>query len=105
MIPSLAQVMGGVIREIPYRSTGLSWTLDHYGDQGVAEAMFEAGPAEIAETGFDGVRQARLVVHYAPDEREELENRLDQLLDEFRTRQQRPGVPGTAIYLATNPSG
>jgi hypothetical protein len=63
--------------------------------------MFEAGPAEIAETGFDGVRQARLVVHYAPDEREELENRLDQLLDEFRTRPQRPGVPGTATY----PSG
>ncbi len=92
-------------REIPYLSTGLSWTLDFHGDQGVDQAMLEAYLAEIAETGFDGVRQTRLVVQCAPDEREELENRLNQLLDEFRHRQQRPGAPRTAIYLATYPSG
>lgn len=92
-------------REIPYLSSGLSWTLDHHGDQGVDQATLEAYLAEIAETGFDGVHQTRLVVHCAPDEREELETRLNQLLDEFRHRPRRPGTQETAIYLATYPSG
>ncbi len=91
-------------REIPYLSTGLSWTLDFYADRGVEEAAFEAYLAEIAETGFEGVHQSRLVVQVAPEEREELDKRLNALLEEFRARPRRPGAERTAIYLATYPS-
>jgi hypothetical protein len=91
-------------REIPYLSTGLSWTLDSCGDQGVEEAVLEAYLAEIADTGFQGVHQTRLVVQVAPEEREELEDRLNSLLEEFRARPRRPGVERTAVYLATYPS-
>lgn len=66
--------------------------------------MLEAYLAEIAETGFEGVHQSRLVVQVAPDEREELDNRLNALLEEFRARPRRPGAERTAIYLATYPS-
>lgn len=91
-------------REIPYLSTGLSWTLDSHGDRGVEEAMLEAYLAEIADTGFEGVHQTRLVVQLAAEEREELRTRLNQLLEEFRERPVRPGGERTAIYLATYPS-
>jgi DNA-binding transcriptional ArsR family regulator len=91
-------------KEIPYLSTGLSWTLDSCGDQGVKQAVLEAYLAEIAETGFEDVQQTRLVVQVAPEEREELENRLESLLEEFRARPLRPGAKRTAIYLATYPS-
>jgi hypothetical protein len=91
-------------KEIPYLSTGLSWTLDSCGDRGVEEAVLEAYLAEIAETGFEGVHQSRLVVQVAPEEREELDRRLNALLEEFRARPRRPGAERTAIYLATYPS-
>jgi DNA-binding Lrp family transcriptional regulator len=90
-------------REIPYRSTGLSWTLDGT-DAGIDQAMLEAFLAEMAESGLDRVHQARLVVQVAPEDREELENRLDELFEEFRERPLVPGTERTAIYLATYPS-
>jgi hypothetical protein len=67
--------------------------------------MLEAYLAEIATTGFEGVSQTRLVVQLAPDERAELETRLNQLLEEFRQRPVAPGAERTAIYLTTYPSG
>jgi len=90
-------------REIPYRSTGLSWTLDGT-DAGIDQAMLEAFLAEIAEAGLADVHQTRLVVQVAPDDREELERRLHELLEEFRARPVVQGAERTAIYLATYPS-
>ena len=90
-------------REIPYRSTGLSWTLDGT-DAGIDQAMLEAFLAEIAEAGLADVHQTRLVVQVAPEDREELERRLHELLEEFRARPVVQGAERTAIYLATYPS-
>jgi hypothetical protein len=70
----------------------------------VKQAVLEAYLAEIAEIGFEDVQQTRLVVQVAPEERAELETRLESLLEEFRARPRRPGAERTAIYLATYPS-
>ena len=50
------------------------------------------------------MHQSRLVVQVAPEERAELETRLNALLEEFRARPRRPGAERTAVYLATYPS-
>lgn len=91
-------------KEIPYLSTGLSWELDSAAHQGVDQAVFEAYLAEIAETGFDGVEQTRLVVQMGAEELEELKRRLSALLLEFRARPVDPRAERTAIYLSLYPS-
>lgn len=92
-------------REIPYLSTGRSWLMDTGGtDPGVPTAMFEAFLAEVAECGPAELRQTRLVVQVADDDRAELERRLDALLEEYRARPAVPGAERTAIYLSLYPS-
>jgi DNA-binding MarR family transcriptional regulator len=97
-------------REIPYLSTGLSWTLLAEGTahaQDLARAMLEAYLAEIAEIDLTDLRQRRLVLHLGRDAREEFEQRLNDLLDEFRSRPDTEATEDTeafAAYVATYPS-
>ncbi len=90
-------------KEIPYRSTGLSWHLDS-SDRGIDQAVFEAYLAEIAETGLDGVHQTRLVVQVPDEQIAELENRIDELFEEFLARPVDTNAKRTAIYLSRYPS-
>jgi DNA-binding MarR family transcriptional regulator len=91
-------------KEIPYLSTGRSWRLDTHGSKVVDEAILEAYLAEISETDFDDVRQTRLVVQISPDARQEFEERLEKLLEEFKNMPVIPGAERIAIYFATYPS-
>jgi DNA-binding transcriptional ArsR family regulator len=76
-------------REVPYRSTGKSWTID-VGDQ-------TAGPYEpnlLLETFLEDVRRigpgrveaSRLGIRLTPQEYEEFKGRLQELLDEYAGR-------------------
>ncbi|WP_433270193.1 ArsR/SmtB family transcription factor [Actinosynnema sp. CS-041913] len=90
-------------REIPYRSTGLSWKLA--GDQSpyareAGEAMIEAYLAEVAELEPGRLDQTRLVVRVNPGE---LNRRLRSLLDELATEPDDPEGERVAIYLAVYP--
>lgn len=90
-------------REIPYLSTGLSWSLEPApGDNEavLAEAMFEAFLGEVAEAGFERLRQTRLALRLDAEQRGELRTRLAHLFDEFATRPTVPGVPLLGVYLA-----
>ncbi|MFD5249183.1 ArsR/SmtB family transcription factor [Amycolatopsis sp. NPDC058340] len=90
-------------KEIPYRSTGLSWHLDSR-DRGIDQAIFEAYLAEIAEVGFDEVQQTRLVVQVPDEQIAEFETRLMELVDDFISRPADPEAKRTAIYLSKYPS-
>ncbi|MFD5831499.1 ArsR/SmtB family transcription factor [Lentzea sp. NPDC060358] len=88
-------------KEIPYRSTGLSWQLDNSGNAvAVGEAMLHAFLGEVADIGLDEVEQSRLVVTVDP---EELKRRLASLMDELAAKPVEPDVPRVAIYLAVYP--
>ncbi|AGM04944.1 winged helix-turn-helix domain-containing protein [Amycolatopsis keratiniphila] len=90
-------------KEIPYRSTGLSWHLDSR-DRGIDQAIFEAYLAEIADVGFDEVQQTRLVVQVPDEQITEFETRLMELVDDFMARPVDPEAKRTAIYLSKYPS-
>ncbi|MFK0249853.1 ArsR/SmtB family transcription factor [Amycolatopsis azurea] len=90
-------------KEIPYRSTGLSWHLDSR-DRGIDQAIFEAYLAEIADVGFDEVQQTRLVVQVPDEQITEFETRLMELVDDFMNRPVDPDAKRTAIYLSKYPS-
>ncbi|WP_367130864.1 ArsR/SmtB family transcription factor [Saccharothrix sp. HUAS TT1] len=87
-------------REIPYRSTGLSWALakDH-GAQAAetSEAVFEAFLSEVAEVGPAALDQIRLVVRA---DRAELKRRLRSLFDELAAEPAHPDGERVAVYLA-----
>jgi DNA-binding transcriptional ArsR family regulator len=88
-------------KEIPYRSTGLSWRLDDAGIDGrLSEAMLQAFLGEVADVGSDALEQTRLVVRIDPAE---LKHRLHALMEELAAHPAEPGTPTTAIYLAVYP--
>lgn len=66
--------------------------------------MLEACLGEIAEIDVDQLRQRRLVPRLRPDEREEFEQRLSDLLDELQARLGEEGIEAFATYVATHPS-
>jgi DNA-binding transcriptional ArsR family regulator len=73
--------------EKPYRSTGLSWTLD-LGTENVDAtlAMLDAFRAEFAEAGPDSVESlSRFVLHLDDAAREEMAGRIRAILDEYTT--------------------
>ncbi|WP_170185079.1 ArsR/SmtB family transcription factor [Saccharothrix texasensis] len=90
-------------REIPYRSTGLSWRL-HKGSspypEETSEAVFQAFLSEVAEVGPAAMNQFRLVARV---DRAELKRRLQTLLDELATEPAHPDGERVAIYLALYP--
>ena len=88
-------------KEIPYRSTRLSWELDNSENAvAVGEAMLHAFLGEVADIGLEDVDQSRLVVTVDP---EELKQRLASLMDELAAQPVKPDVPRVAIYLAVYP--
>jgi predicted transcriptional regulator len=92
-------------KEIPYRSTRLSWQLRlPQEDVSVAEAMLQAYLGEVTEVGIGVVDQSRLVVQVDAQARTELELRVGELLEEFANRAPQPGAERTAIYVALYPS-
>lgn len=75
---------GGAL-EKPYRSTGLSWTLDLGTDQNDAtQAMLDAFSAELAEAGVESVQSSsRFVFHLDDEARHEMMGRIQVILDEY----------------------
>ncbi|CCH29020.1 winged helix-turn-helix domain-containing protein [Actinosynnema sp. NPDC047251] len=87
-------------REIPYRSTGLSWKLAGGPHPDTGRAMLEAYLAEVAELPPDRLDQTRLVVRVDPAE---LNRRLRTLLDELEAEPDDPSGERVALYLAVYP--
>lgn len=93
-------------KEIPYRSTLLSWRLRlPHEDVTVAEAMLQAYLGEVTEAGIGSVDQSRLVVQVDEHSLAELKVRVGELLDDFASRAPQPGAERTAIYVALYPGG
>lgn len=91
-------------REIPYRSTGLSWSLEHPGrDPGVAEAGLEAFLGEVADVGVSALDQTRLVLRLRAADADALRGELDALLRRYATRPPDPEGDELAVYLAVYP--
>ncbi len=90
-------------KEIPYRSTGLSWRLDTGHEPDVDEALLEAFLAEVAEAGVRNVEQWRLVAQVPSERREEFRRRLQDLLEEFADEPIDADADRTAVYVALYP--
>ena len=76
-------------REVPYRATGKSWVMDVVDpEQGRAQAnaLVAAFLEDATRVGFDQVDGTRAGLRLTADEREELGNRLYELVEEFRQR-------------------
>ncbi len=76
-------------REVPYRATGKSWVMDVVDpEQGRAQAnaLVAAFVEDATRVGFDQVDGTRAGLRLTADEREELGNRLYELVEEFRKR-------------------
>ncbi|RLK61548.1 helix-turn-helix protein [Actinokineospora cianjurensis] len=92
-------------KEIPYVSTGLSWSLRYDNEERVdlTEAMLQAYLAEVAGTDLGELHQTRLVVQVDEDDKSEFMRRLGSLLDEYQNRPLKAGAERTAIYVAWYP--
>lgn len=90
-------------REIPYLSSGLSWSLDPAPEENPAalsEAMLEAFLGEVAEAGVERLNQSRLAMRLDSAQRGEFRERLALLLNEFAARPASPGAPLFGVYVA-----
>jgi len=91
-------------KEIPYRSTGLSWKLNVADGLAVQQAMLEAFLGEVADVGADQLAQTRVVLQLDARSGVEFDQRLRALLDEFAARSAQPGAARRAVYVASYPS-
>jgi DNA-binding transcriptional ArsR family regulator len=94
-------------REIPYRATGLSWSLNppEEGEPvGGSEAMLEAFLGEIGEVGVERLSQMRLALQLDDAQVEEFRERLAALLNEYAARPVDPDAAGLAVYVAVHPA-
>jgi DNA-binding MarR family transcriptional regulator len=88
-------------REVPYRATGKSWTLDVHEAMREGRAMLQAFLDEIGEVDLDShASMARLGLRLSAEEREEFERRLQDVLDEYRNREPTPGGVPYSVFLA-----
>ncbi|MBB3664332.1 DNA-binding transcriptional ArsR family regulator [Prauserella sediminis] len=100
-------------KEIPYRSTGLSWRLSGPWNAPVEDAMLEAFLTEIADLEPAALHQTRAVARLPEARLAEFRGRLAELIDEFAAGDEEDAPPesaaeqpgATAIYLALYPSG
>ena len=91
-------------REVPYRSTGKSWTLsigDSEDPRIAASTMVEAFLQDATRAGFENVDATRLGLRLTADEHEELTRRLAELVEEFRVR----GTTGApwSLFIGLHP--
>jgi DNA-binding transcriptional ArsR family regulator len=94
-------------REVPYRATGKSWTLQVHGSgvSGTGQAMLDAFLEEISLVGPDEAdsKMTRLGLRLSPDEYGELTRRLQDLLDEYASRPRRPDGRAYSLFLSIHP--
>jgi DNA-binding transcriptional ArsR family regulator len=76
-------------REVPYRATGKSWVLDVVDEKqerakgiAIVEAFFD----DARRVGLENVNSTRMGLRLTPDEHEELNQRIFDLVEEFRLR-------------------
>lgn len=88
--------------EIPYRATGKSWEMDitDTGVTGGVEAILEAFLEEIRQTELEKAVLTRMAFRLTDAEREELEQRLEALLQEFKDRPMSPDGTPYSLFLA-----
>lgn len=94
-------------REVPYRATGKSWTLDVHGGglSGGGQAMLEALIEEIRLVEPDEAHEfrSRLALRLTPEEYDELTGRLQDLLDEYAARPRSPHGRAYSMFLSIHP--
>lgn len=91
-------------RERPYLATRKSWVLDfseHHSAIDVAAAEAFAAELREAAPASDAPWWARLGVRLVPDDRRELQQRLDDVVADFERRDTPDGEP-VSIYLAVH---
>jgi predicted ArsR family transcriptional regulator len=93
-------------REVPYRATGKSWTMDveDSGVSGGGRAMLDAFLAEIQLVDdLDRTTLTRLGLRLTEPEYEELTARLAQIFDEYRWRPPSPDGRAYSVFLSVHP--
>ena len=94
-------------REIPYRATGKSWTLDlgtpAGGGRSGSTTLLQTFLAEIALLPPDDIDASRLGLQLSAEHETELRSRLAALLDEFASRPQDPQGRRWSVFLAIHP--
>lgn len=94
-------------REIPYRATGKSWTLDmgHPSDAHGSDRrpLLQTFLAEVAEVADADLSTSRLGLQLSAEHEAELRARLSDLLDEFARRPHDPDGRRLSIFLAVHP--
>jgi len=95
-------------KEIPYRSTGLSWRLrpeDGSHEEEISQAMLAAYLGEVADVGIGAVRQTRLALQLDEASHAEFTERLHDLIEQMAARPPIPGGQEVGLYVAWYPSG
>jgi len=91
-------------REVPYRSTGKSWTLsigESEDPRLAASTLVEAFVQDAARVGFEKVDGTRLGLRLTSGEHDELTRRLYELIEEFRLRES-DGAPWS-LFIGMHP--
>lgn len=76
-------------REVPYRSTGKSWTLsvgESEDPRLATTTLVEAFVQDATRIGFEKVDSTRMGLRLTPEEYDELSRRMHELVEEFRLR-------------------
>lgn len=93
-------------REVPYRATGKSWTLD-VRDADPArrghDAMLQAFLDELADAGGQLADVSRLTLQLQPDDRTEFTQRIQAVLDEFANKPADPHGQWWSVFFAVHP--
>ncbi|MBE4695351.1 winged helix-turn-helix transcriptional regulator [Brevibacterium casei] len=88
-------------REIPYRATGKSWFIDA-GD--ITDPMIEAFAAEFSAAPYRERSMSRMAAMLTPAEVVEFQQRLEDLLEDFRSRRSQDDARQWALFVAMHPS-
>ncbi|HMK10601.1 MAG TPA: hypothetical protein VK461_03420, partial [Acidimicrobiales bacterium] len=87
--------------EVPYRSTGKSWTLDiAEASQDISGAIVDAFRAELLESPVDSRKTSRLALRLSPEQRAELEARFEALVEEAASWTPDPDGEPWALFVA-----
>jgi hypothetical protein len=86
-------------REIPYRSTGKSWTIEVTTDDTTA-AVVDALRAELLESPTQDRILSRLALRLDADQRRELERRLTEVINEAVSWEPVPAGEPWALFIA-----
>lgn len=87
--------------EVPYRSTGKSWTLDvGEADPDLTAATVDAFRAEIVESPIDTRKWSRLALRLTPAQRDSLTERLDALIEEAASWPRADDGEPWALFIA-----